>query len=126
MGKYVLEIEDSFSSAHSLRGYEGRCEALHGHNWKVKVFVGGRRLNEVGILVDFKVLKRKLREILEKIDHTYLNEISPFDTVNPSSENIAYYIYKEMKKSLEGFGVRVEKVTVYESDRAGASFIPED
>ncbi len=123
MGRYVLEVEGAFSSAHNLRNYGGKCEELHGHNWRVKVFVGGDELDDIGILIDFKVLKTKLREILSRIDHVYLNEIEPFDTINPSSENIAKYIFERLSESLKDYRVRVERVTVYESDGAGASYI---
>ena len=84
---YRVVVQTFFSSAHCLREYEGPCEALHGHNWKVTVAVEAEKLDRLGMVIDFKVLKREVNRIIQRLDHTYLNEIAPFDTVNPSSEN---------------------------------------
>jgi len=98
---YELTILSDFAAAHNLRGYEGECENLHGHNWKVEVMVTSKELNKIGLAVDFRVLKKMLEGILEKLDHKYLNEILPFDKENPSSENIARYIFNQFKKRLK-------------------------
>ncbi len=119
---FVVEVQDTFSAAHNLRNYEGKCEKLHGHNWLVRVYVCGEKLDESGMLIDFKVLKGKLKEVLNYLDHSYLNEIEPFDRVNPSSENIAYFIFQKLKELLRDYPVRVLKVTVYESHGNGATY----
>ncbi len=122
MGRYILEVEDFFSSAHNLRDYGGKCENLHGHNWKVRVYVSGEKLDNSGMLLDFKILKKELRRITDYLDHKYLNEIEPFDKINPSSENIAKFIFEKLQEALSRYNVAVEKVTVYESEGTGASY----
>lgn len=108
-----------FSSAHNLRNYNGNCENLHGHNWKVEVFLESEKLDEIGMLVDFKILKSELKKILNCLDHKYINEIEYFKTVNPTSENMARYIYKELKKV---FGNITSKVVVWESENSAAEY----
>jgi len=116
-------VIDSFASAHQLREYEGQCENLHGHNWRVEVVVEGRELNHQGLLLDFKDLKRTLKGILDELDHTFLNEHPYFKDRNPTSENLAFYIFREMEGALKTYPrVRVKSVTVWESDRAGATY----
>lgn len=119
---YELTIISDFAAAHNLRFYEGECERLHGHNWKVEVTVAGRRLDRSGLAMDFKVLKKILENILERLDHKYLNEIMPFDRENPSSENIARYIFNQFKKGIKGKGIKVARVRVWESDNAAATY----
>jgi 6-pyruvoyltetrahydropterin/6-carboxytetrahydropterin synthase len=116
---YRVRIIKDFSSAHNLRGYEGNCENLHGHNWKVEATLAGEDLDNVGMLVDFRVFKRALQSIMDDLDHKYLNECKPFDIINPTSENLARYIHKELWKT---FGAMVEKVTVWENDDACAEY----
>lgn len=108
-----------FSSAHNLRNYNGNCENLHGHNWKVEAILEGENLDETGMLIDFKVLKKSLKKILDRLDHKYLNDIEYFKTVNPTSENMAKYIFDELKKD---FGKLVHKVVVWESHNAAAEY----
>lgn len=119
---YELTITSDFAAAHNLRQYDGECENLHGHNWKVEVVIVSNRLDKIGLAVDFKVLKRILKAILDKLDHKYLNEIPPFDKENPSSENLARYIFKQFKTALKNKGVRPAKVKVWESDNACAAY----
>ncbi|HBR16902.1 MAG TPA: 6-carboxytetrahydropterin synthase QueD [Deltaproteobacteria bacterium] len=119
---YELTIISDFAAAHNLRGYEGECENLHGHNWKVEVTVANRGLNKIGLAVDFKVLKRILKDVLGNLDHKYLNEIPPFDKENPSSENLARYIFKQFKKAIKDKNIKVAKVKVWESDNAAATY----
>ena len=107
---YRLRIEDTFDAAHKLIGYEGKCAKLHGHTWKVEVFVVGEELDKIGMLVDFGILKDKLREITGKLDHSFLNDFKEID--NPTSENIARYIFKNLKMPE---GIKLEKVRVWES-----------
>ena len=119
-----LKVKNSFSAAHFLRNYHGKCERLHGHNWRVELEVEGDRLDEMGLLMDFKDLKRILGEVIDRLDHCLVNELSPFDRVNPSSENLARYIFEEVKKRLPE-EVRVHSVTVWESDSACATYFGE-
>ncbi|NPA15136.1 MAG: 6-carboxytetrahydropterin synthase QueD [Deferribacteres bacterium] len=118
---WILRVIDSFSAAHFLREYQGACENLHGHNWRVELEVVGDELDETGLLVDFKRLKAVLKEVLDVLDHRLLNEIPPFDRVNPSSENIARFIFCEAGKRLPE-SVKVKSVAVWESDRACAVY----
>ncbi len=122
---WVLKVRDSFSGAHFLRNYEGKCENLHGHNWLVEVEVEGDRLDEkTGILIDFKVIKGFLKDILEVLDHRLLNDLEAFRDVNPSAENIARFIYEEMKVRLSSYpNVRVRAVTVWESENSCATYL---
>lgn len=123
---YELRIEASFSSAHNLRGYEGACENLHGHNWRVELSVSAQRLGETGMAVDFKSLKAGARKVIERLDHKYLNEVPPFDRENATAENIARFIYKELKKSLDDGNVKVKRVRVWESDDASACYYEQE
>ena len=120
---YRLRVKGGFAAAHQLRGYEGVCERLHGHNWDVEVEVEGERLNGQDLLVDFKVLKAILKEVLLPLDHSMLNEHSQFQEENPTSERIAEYILNEVGKRLEGRGlpVAVSQVTVWESPNSRAT-----
>ena len=120
---FELVVRDEFAAAHYLRDYPGACERPHGHNWRVEVCVRGEELNEIGILMDFKDLKRSLQEVLADLDHRDLNEHPAFQEVNPSSENIARYIFERLRKKLEGYPVRLIRVTVCETDRSCASYL---
>ena len=115
---YSLKVEGTFSSAHNLRGYKGKCEDLHGHNWKVEVEARGKDLGKSGMLIDFKVIKKELYNILEKLDHRYLNNIPYFTKVNPTSENIAKYIFDYIRKKIPD----VWSVTVWESENSSARY----
>ncbi len=121
---FKLKVSSHFSSSHQLRNYRGKCENLHGHNFLVEVTVEGSRLDpEVEYLIDFKVLKQMLKEIVGPMDHIHLNNFPPFDKVNPSSENLAKYIYKEMEKKLENYeGIRVCSVGVCENTGSWAYY----
>ncbi len=119
---YELNVEVSFAAAHQLRGYQGKCENMHGHNWKVQVTVLADRLNEIDIAIDFHDLKRIAREVVGPLDHAYLNDIFPFTEKNPSSENVAKWIYDSMRKRINNDHVRVAAVTVWESETASATY----
>lgn len=119
---FEISIQKTFSSAHRLRNYNGQCEAVHGHNWKVEVFVRAKDPNPLGLAMDFKDLKDITRNILSDLDHKYLNEVPPFDKINPSSENIARYLYDRLKAEIQEPGVSVSKISVWESDNAVASY----
>ena len=119
---YELMVESKFSAAHQLRGYQGQCEKLHGHNWRVTAAVTAERLDEQGLAIDFLLLKKALREILDQLEHTFLNDIFPFTQINPSSENLAKWIYDNMMKKINDDNIEVASVTVWESDTASASY----
>lgn len=121
---YRLIVERGFSSAHRLRNYKGECENLHGHNYRVEVFLEGRELNSIGILVDFKEVKVLLDKVLDELDHCYLNELPFFKKENPSAENIARYIHQKISGSLPA-GVIASEVRVWESEGCGACFVKE-
>jgi 6-pyruvoyltetrahydropterin/6-carboxytetrahydropterin synthase len=119
---YRLVIRTSFAAAHCLINYQGDCENLHGHNWKVEVTVTARELDRAGLGIDFKILKAETNSFLKTLDHKYLNELTPFAEISPSSENIARYLYFELGQKFNNENIKVEMVTVWESDFAGASF----
>lgn len=112
---YRVSVRHHFDAAHYLRGYGGRCEQVHGHRFQAVVTVQAEELNEIGMAYDFVELKRHLREVVERFDHVSLNDIPPFDRVNPSSENIATTIYREMQTRLKGAPVSLVSVEVWES-----------
>jgi 6-pyruvoyltetrahydropterin/6-carboxytetrahydropterin synthase len=119
---YELKILTEFSAAHRLENFYGKCESLHGHNWKVEVFLLGDRLDDAGLVRDFGVVKGKTREVLAELDHTYLNDLPAFRRQNPSSENLARYLYERLGAALNGEGVRVSRVSIWESDTSCASY----
>jgi 6-pyruvoyltetrahydropterin/6-carboxytetrahydropterin synthase len=119
---FELMIETEFSAAHQLRCYKGKCEKLHGHNWKIQVYVLAEKLNEIDIAIDFHELKRLTGEIIAPLDHSFLNDIFPFTEKNPSSENIAKWIYDSLKKRLGGGDIDLSAVTVWESETASATY----
>lgn len=115
---YLIKVEGNFSSAHNLRGYKGKCEDLHGHNWKVEVAASSDKLDKAGMVLDFKFLKKELHKALEKLDHAYLNNIAYFKKTNPTSENIAKYIYDRLKPKVP----ILKSVTVWESENSSATY----
>ncbi len=119
---YEVTIETHFSSAHRLRQYDGECERLHGHNWDVKVSVASEELNDLGMVIDFKELKGETNKLMDKFDHQYLNEIPPFTELNPTTENIAKYIFDELSRSINTDSAKISKVTVWESPTSYASY----
>jgi 6-pyruvoyltetrahydropterin/6-carboxytetrahydropterin synthase len=119
---YQLKITSNFASAHNLMHYQGDCENLHGHNWKVDVSVTAKDLDKSGLGIDFKKLKAETKTLLKTLDHKYLNELEPFKGVSPSSENIARYIYQELSRTLNNNNIKVESITVWESDFARAKY----
>jgi len=119
---YEIKVIGEFSSAHKLKSYKGKCENLHGHNWKVELIVAGEILNSIGLLIDFQILKKKLNIVLKNLDHKNLNLIPFFRDKNPSSENIAFFIYKKMEQILKGYPLKVKKVTVWENEKQCASY----
>ena len=116
--KYTLKILTDFAAAHTLRDYPGACACMHGHNWKVEADVEATALNEIGMAVDFKQIKKATNAICDRLDHTYLNDLEPFQSVNPTAENIAAYLYKELANEFNGPNLRVSAITLWETDRA--------
>ena len=115
---YTLKVLTDFASAHSLRGYPGDCQRLHGHNWKVEVEVRASALDDIGMAIDFKAVKQAAREVGGLLDHRYLNDIAPFDRLNPTAENIAAWYHGQLVERLNNERVRVHAVTLWETERA--------
>jgi len=124
---YELKIVTHFAAAHQLRMVAEKCENLHGHNWKVEVFVQGDSLDQSGILMDFGELKKQVHAVVNRLDHKFLNENEIFgDECPPSSENIARYIAQALQQEVQAPGVRISRVSAWESETACATFIPEN
>jgi len=121
-GVYELYIETHFSAAHALKGYQGDCARLHGHNWIIRVYVCCRKLDEIGMGIDFRVIKENVKDVLQKLDHTHINELLPFRELNPTSENIAKYLYEELSKSINKDNIVVSKIKVSETPNAGVFY----
>jgi 6-pyruvoyltetrahydropterin/6-carboxytetrahydropterin synthase len=121
---FELKVVTDFSAAHQLKEFQGPCEDLHGHNWKVEVFVTSETLDETGVVIDFRILKKHVKAVVSTLDHKFLNKLDPFTTQNPSSENIARYLAEELDRLLEGQRVRVSRVTAWESESACATYYP--
>lgn len=122
---YEVTVEAGFSSGHYLRNYQGKCENPHGHNYKVRVTLVGKALDEAGLLLDFKLLKQVLRPVIERIDHRMLNDLEPFTTLNPSAENIARYFFEQTSEQLAEMTngrVRVKDSTIWETDTTSATY----
>jgi 6-pyruvoyltetrahydropterin/6-carboxytetrahydropterin synthase len=121
-GVFEIHVKTDFSAAHCLREYEGDCERLHGHNWTVEVFVQCRKLNAIGLGIDFREVKQVLREVVRQLDHSHLNDLSIFRDENPTSENIARFIFGELVKKLNSEAVSVSKVKIAETAGAGVYY----
>jgi len=119
---YYVSIETHFSAAHRLRNYKGLCENLHGHNWKVEATVSSDTLDDAGMVIDFNVLKQITKAIVDHLDHQYLNELAPFKEINPSSENLAAYIFDRLSSALKDTAVTLVKISVWESDKSKATY----
>lgn len=128
---FEVTVEHSFAAGHSLREYKGKCENVHGHNYRIQITVEGEHLNRIGLLVDFVDVKRALRAVSERLDHQFINDLEPFTTLNPSAENLAKYFHDEVSKALNldasefnEHPVRVAQVKVWETDTSIAVFRP--
>jgi 6-pyruvoyltetrahydropterin/6-carboxytetrahydropterin synthase len=126
---FEVTVEHSFAAGHSLREYKGKCENVHGHNYRIQVTVEGRALNRIGLLVDFVDLKRAVRATCERLDHQFINDLEPFTTLNPSAENLAKYLYDEVTVLLDlsrsDPPVRISQVKVWETDTSIALYRPD-
>ena len=119
---YELTVISHFSGAHRLRYLHGKCEELHGHNWKVEVSVVSNRLGKKGLVIDFGILKQKLEKVLKPLDHTFLNDLPYFSRTEPSSENIAKYIFDRLKRELKGHPGMLKRVVAWESETSSAAY----
>jgi 6-pyruvoyltetrahydropterin/6-carboxytetrahydropterin synthase len=120
---FEVSVEQTFAAGHALRNYKGRCENVHGHNFKVRVVIEGEKLDETGLLVDFLDVKAAMQTIIDRLDHVFLNDVAPFDVKNPSAENIAEYFFTEMRRSLQSaVAVEVREVRVWETEIQSATY----
>jgi 6-pyruvoyltetrahydropterin/6-carboxytetrahydropterin synthase len=122
---FEVMIQETFSAAHRLLEYGGKCENLHGHNWRIDVVVRAENPDELGLVMDFRTLKENTREVLAELDHAFLNELPAFRDRNPSSEYIAKYIFEKLTGKLSGEAARIARVSVWESDHACATYLGE-
>ncbi len=118
---YELVVQKSFAGAHNLRDYDGECEKLHGHNWKVEVTLKSKVLDKLGMVIDFKIIKKTLDEILSRFDHSYLNELKEFHQENPTTENVSKTIYENLNGKLPP-EISVAKVRTWESENCAAAY----
>jgi 6-pyruvoyltetrahydropterin/6-carboxytetrahydropterin synthase len=123
---FQVSVEETFSAGHALRGYKGKCENPHGHNYKVRVLLEGATLDSIGLLYDFTHVKQALKDVIVGVDHKFLNDQPPFDALNPSAENIAKYFFDETAKKMHGgaAGARIKSITVWETDTTSATYWP--
>jgi 6-pyruvoyltetrahydropterin/6-carboxytetrahydropterin synthase len=117
-GLYTLKVHAQFCSAHALRDYPGDCRRLHGHNWKVETEVQARVLNDIGIAIDFKAIKAATRQLVDSLDHRFLNDVEPFDRINPTAENLAAWFFRQLSAALNSTHVKVNAVMLWETDTA--------
>ncbi len=115
--QFILKTLLDFASAHRLVGYDGDCAKLHGHNWKIEVEVIGSKLNSIGMVIDFKKIKKHAKKVIAELDHSYLNDHPYFANTNPTAENIAQYIYQAIQSKIEKKTVKMHRLTVWENDR---------
>lgn len=123
---FEITVDETFAAGHALRGYKGKCENVHGHNYKVRVTLQGAELDNIGLLYDFVHLKKVISAVIKELDHKFLNDYPPFDTVNPSAENIAKYFYEQANRQMETVpnGARISQITIWETDTTAATYRP--
>jgi 6-pyruvoyltetrahydropterin/6-carboxytetrahydropterin synthase len=121
---FEITVEEKFAAGHALRNYHGKCENVHGHNYKVEVTLAGAELDSAGLLLDFVEVKKALGAVVDRLDHQYLNDLPPFDELNPSAENMARYIYEELARGLPAGRVTLSAVKLWETDTASATYRP--
>ncbi len=126
MTRYQLTVVTEFAAAHTLRDYPGACSRLHGHNWKVETEAVATQLDTIGMAVDFKVLKKAANEVGDQMDHYYLNDLAPFKETNPTAENIAAYMYREISARVNNDRIKVTAVTLWETERAYVRYSEEN
>lgn len=123
--QYTLKVLTDFASAHTLRDYPGACARMHGHNWKLEIEVRASELDDIGIAMDFKHIRKTANRIADRLDHQYLNDIPPFTEINPTAENIAAWFYEQLSENLNNERVQVNAVTLWETDRACVRYTEE-
>ena len=121
---FEVSVEQTFAAGHALRNYRGKCENVHGHNYRVLVTIQGSKLDSIGLLVDFVELKKLMNGVIDRLDHQFINDLTPFDTINPSAENMAKYFYDEISAGLGEGSIRVSEVKLWETDTASATYRP--
>jgi len=121
---FEVSVEQTFAAGHALRNYRGKCENVHGHNYRVLVTIQGPALDSIGLLVDFVEVKKLIHTVVDRLDHQFINDLAPFDQINPSAENMAKYFYDEISAGLGEGAVRVGEVKVWETDTASATYRP--
>lgn len=121
---FQVSVEETFSAGHALRGYKGKCENVHGHNYRVQITLEGPELDQIGLLVDFTHIKKVMRDLIKRLDHQFINDLEPFTTVNPSAENMAKYFFEEVRQNLKEMppGAMVKDVVIWETDTAYAKY----
>ena len=122
---FEVTVEDTFAAGHYLRNYKGKCENPHGHNYRVRVTLAGKELDQAGLLLDFKNLREVMKPVIDRLDHQMINELEPFTTLNPSAENLAKYFYDEAGARLRSVTkgrVLVRDVTIFETDTTTAKY----
>ena len=121
---FEVSVEQTFAAGHALRNYHGKCENVHGHNYRVLVTIQGQQLDSIGLLVDFVEVKKLMSRVVDRLDHQFINDLTPFDIINPSAENMAKYFYDEITAGLGETTVRVGEVKIWETDTASATYRP--
>ncbi len=121
---YEISVDYTFAAGHALRNYKGKCENVHGHNYKLRITVEGEELNSTGLLIDFLDVRAAIKSLVDRLDHQFLNDLPPFDKLNPSAENIARYFSDSLQAQITGQGLRVQSVTVWETDTTSATYRP--
>ena len=123
---FEVSVERTFAAGHALRGYKGKCENVHGHNYKVRVTLTGSQLDSIGLLCDFVEVKRLMQQIIDRLDHRFMNDIPPFTELNPSAENLARYFYQELRSGLAdhppAVPVHIGEVKIWETDTTTATY----
>ncbi len=119
---YEVKIITTFAAAHSLRNYPGNCKNIHGHNWKIEVVMQGNSLDNLGMSIDFRMLKQETESLLHTLDHTYLNDNPPFSAINPTAENMALWLYETLSKRLNSHNTKLSRVCVWENESSSASY----
>ena len=119
---YEIKIVTTFSAAHSLRNYPGNCKNIHGHNWKIEVVMQSEHLDDLGMSIDFRMLKQETEGLLNTLDHTFLNDHSPFNTINPTAENMARWLYEALSKRVNGPRAKGSRLSVWENENSSASY----
>jgi len=120
---FEISVEDTFAAGHALRDYHGKCEKVHGHNYKIQLAVEGGHLDSAGLLMDFVELKRLLHGVMDRLDHEFLNDVAPFDALNPTAENLSKYFYDEIARGLPP-DVHLASVKIWETDTSTATYRP--